>query len=156
MKYKKVIIKQLNEGFRDISTFGSLPFTLLMIIILFFINLSSALIILIGLILIHLTGSLIKLTFYKKRPNKQTYSNFIEKIDAGSFPSIHSARILLIALAIYSLFSSITTGIIITLVLLVGMSRIYLKKHYLIDVIGGYILGFICWYLTGIIIKIIF
>ena len=153
MKYKKIMLKEINQYVRDITSLGSLPFTILTIIIFLFIDYKSALIILIGLILIHIIGSFIKIIFYKKRPNKQTYSNILEKIDSGSFPSVHSARALLIALILYPFFSNLVLGIIIALVILVGYSRIHLKKHYIIDVIGGYILGLISWYIANILVQ---
>jgi len=153
MKYKKFIINQINESFRDISALGSFLFVCLVIILLVFINFRSALIILIGLVLIEAVGALIKVVFHKKRPNKQDHSNILEKIEAGSFPSIHSARGLLIGLGVYSLFSSIVMiGFVFLLVILVGISRIYLNKHYVVDVIGGYIFGFISWYLASLLI----
>jgi membrane-associated phospholipid phosphatase len=154
MKYKKFIINQINESFRDVSALGSFLFVCLVIILLVFIDFRSALIVLIGLIMIEAIGALVKVVFHKKRPNKQDHSNILEKIDAGSFPSIHSARALLIGLGVYSLFSSVVMiGFVFLLVILVGISRIYLNKHYIIDVIGGYIFGFISWYITNIFIN---
>lgn len=153
-RYKKIIKKQIDEGFRDITTLGSLPFISSTILILILINFKSALIIFIGLILIEAIGALIKIIFYKKRPNHQSYSNIIEKIDSGSFPSIHSARSILIALAISLLLSSgIIVGFMFLCVFLVGVSRVYLKKHFIVDIIGGYIFGFLSWYITNMFIN---
>jgi membrane-associated phospholipid phosphatase len=148
MKYYNFLKKQFIEVFRDISALGSLMFIILAIIFLIFIDYKSALVVIIGLILIEIIGSLIKLIFNKIRPNKQKFANILEKIDAGSFPSIHSARTLLIGLSIFHLFSSkIVLLFIALIVLLVGISRLVLKKHYVIDVITGYFLGFLVWYL---------
>lgn len=153
MRYNKILLKQFDEAVRDFTTFGSLYFYMLIIIITFLINVKQSLILIIGLILIEFIGSIIKLFFHKTRPNQQAYSNTFEKIDAGSFPSIHAARALITALVLYPLFSSsIVVGIIFTVVLLTGISRILLKKHFIIDVIGGYLFGFICWYIAAIII----
>lgn len=150
MKYTKFILNQINESFRDISALGSFLFVLLIIIILVFVNYRSALIVLTGLVLIEVVGSLIKVVFHKKRPNKQDHSNILEKIEAGSFPSIHSARAILIGLGTYNLFSSgVMMGFIFLCVFLIGISRMYLKKHYVVDIVGGYIFGFIIWYLIN-------
>lgn len=40
----------------------------------------------------------------------------------------------------------------ISLILIVGFSRIYLGVHFLSDVLGGYLLG-ICWLILGIVLT---
>lgn len=94
-------------------------------------------------------GSLIKIFFPKKRPNGQSYSNLIEKIDAGSFPSLHSSRITLVYLSLFS-FSSLTIMklIFIAVIPIVMLSRVQLKKHFWTDIIGGFIIGLIIWWLS--------
>lgn len=42
-------------------------------------------------------GSIIKLCHYKDRPEPQPHSNWREKIDASSFPSIHTSNSLIAA-----------------------------------------------------------
>ena len=153
MKYNKIIKKHLGETFRDLSTLGSFLFVILTAIIFSFIDYKITLIILIGLILIEGLGSLIKILIYKKRPNKENYSNLFEKIDSSSSVSIHSARAILAALSVYHLFSVYISIFIFLFVLLIGISRIYLKKHYLSDVIKGYLFGFIIWYLTNMAVR---
>ena len=84
----------------------------------------------------------------------------IEKIDSSSFPSMHSTRSMILALTIIDLYEKInktnitnlhyTNNIIIliltiTILLSIGLSRIYLKKHYLIDIVAGWILGIIIY-----------
>lgn len=153
MRYESIILKQIDEGFRDITSLGSLMACFILFLILLIVNLKRASILFVGVALIEIVGSIIKLKFHKARPNKQFYSNLIEKIDAGSFPSIHSARALVLGLSLYPLVSSkILIGLIFALVFIVGLSRIYLKKHFITDIIGGYILGFVCWYLVSIIL----
>ena len=94
-------------------------------------------------------GSIIKIVFPKKRPNGQTYTNLIEKIDAGSFPSLHSSRITLVYLSLFS-FASLTLMkiVFISVIPLVMLSRVQLKKHFWSDIIGGFVIGAAIWYLS--------
>ena len=71
-------------------------------------------------------------------PNK----TFIQKYFAGSFPSIHTARITAFSIGIASFYADKMLILILSLtIIVVGYSRIYLKKHYLIDVAAGFIIG---------------
>ncbi len=129
------------EYVRDLTSLGN-P------IILGFVSIISIglnielLYIAIGLIINDIIGMTIKYFFPKTRPNKQSYTTALEKIDAGSFPSIHSSRTSFIFLTLGYLSGDIYTFIVFTLlVLITGYSRIFLKKHFLIDVMAGYVLG---------------
>lgn len=90
--------------------------------------------------------SIIKIFYHKKRPSGQTFSNYIEKIDAGSFPSIHSSRI---TIAYLTLFINSETNAVklvwMLLMVMVMISRVVLKKHFWLDVAGGFVIGFILW-----------
>jgi membrane-associated phospholipid phosphatase len=90
--------------------------------------------------------SLIKIIYPKKRPIAQNYASLIEKIDAGSFPSIHSSRITLTYLTLF--INTENTALKITMIaviLLVMLSRVILKKHFWIDVLGGFSIGLLLW-----------
>ena len=85
-----------------------------------------------------------KLFYHKDRPIPQKRGTFINTISAGSFPSMHTIVATVIAIIVsVSVFSEYGYGsrwIIVTYVLLailVGTSRVKLKKHYRIDVIFG-------------------
>lgn len=87
-------------------------------------------------------GSIIKIVFPKKRPTGQTYSNTMEKIDAGSFPSLHAARITLVYLTLFAYASlPIMKVLFILVIVVVCVSRILLKKHFWTDVAGGITMG---------------
>ncbi len=97
---------------------------------------------LLALLANEIIGTLIKVFFHRKRPDGQVYTNLIEKIDAGSFPSLHSSRITLSYLFIINFTDYLSVKItLIIAVILVLVSRIVLKKHYWSDVIGGAIIG---------------
>ncbi len=107
---------------------------------------------LIALLVNEIVASLIKIIFPKKRPNGQTYKTILEKIDAGSFPSIHASRITLVYLTLFLNTDILLIKIVFLLIIaLVALSRILLKKHYLIDVIGGFCLGIAIWYIAFVL-----
>jgi membrane-associated phospholipid phosphatase len=85
-----------------------------------------------------------KFFFFKERPNKQEYSNWLQKIDASSFPSVHSARAGALALLL-GYFHANAYLLSLFLILAVGVcySRIFLKKHDLTDVFFGALLGLV-------------
>ncbi len=95
-----------------------------------------------------LVNSLLKNLFERERPNV----NRLIEIDGFSFPSGHSmGSMLFYGFLVYLLFRSqqsmqrkIGLGILICIIiLLIGISRIYLGVHYPSDVLAGFIAGFI-------------
>lgn len=142
MSEEKIYIESPKyEFFRDFSGLGN-PLILLLIVYLFFgwkIFIDA----LIGLLFIEIVGNVIKLTFFKSRPNDQKYSNLYEKSLASSFPSLHVARIAYILFLTLNVFSTANIIDAIVIFLLVAYSRIFLKKHFLIDLLGGVLLAFI-------------
>lgn len=103
-----------------------------------------------------LSGYISKLAFSRRRPGAALY---IE--DTFSFPSAHS----IIAAAFFGFIIYVfirearkrERKIIalfggLALVLLIGISRLYLGAHFLSDVFGGYILG-LFWLTIGIVVA---
>ena len=136
--------------FRDITSLGSLY--IYMIIALIFLFLGDYVLFLrfgFGAVFTFLISVIIRLIYFKERPNKQEYSNLFEKIDAGSFPSIHAARASFMFLILNNYFQNILIAIFLLLIaLLVLYSRIYLKKHDIVDVGGGIIIGLVLGFLA--------
>ena len=105
-----------------------------------------------GFVFMYFVLIIVRGLYFKKRPNKQKYNNFIEKIDASSFPSLHAARALFIALIFKDFFNNIYVTIFSLLIVLgVAYSRLYLKRHYLSDIIGGFVLAIITYFLLAFI-----
>lgn len=136
---------KFKEWARDITSLAS-PLLLLLIPFVFLGTTKVFYTLLIALVANEIIASLIKIVFPKKRPDGQTYNSILEKIDAGSFPSIHASRITIVYLTLFSHTESIALQIIfLVIIVLVFLSRILLKKHFWIDVFGGFVLGVLIW-----------
>jgi membrane-associated phospholipid phosphatase len=86
--------------------------------------------------------SFIKLIFFKNRPRAEKYTTVLSKIAASSFPSIHASR--LAVLLGYSINTGIRADILIMLavaVIIVGWTRVVIRKHDWIDVTVGWVFG---------------
>ncbi|MBD3252118.1 phosphatase PAP2 family protein [Candidatus Pacearchaeota archaeon] len=144
-----------NKIFEEITFLGGILFYALFsfyFLILGEIKQFSGLIL--ALIFIYSITFFIRLVYYKSRPKKVPYKNLIEKIDSSSFPSLHAARSTLIVLfLIFAIKLSLIFVLLISVPwLLVLYSRIYLKKHYIVDIFGGIILGVLGLILSFLII----
>jgi membrane-associated phospholipid phosphatase len=128
--------------FKQITELGSLTITLIAIFMAYFLDRTLAINMFIGVVIVTLVSFIIKAIFFKTRPKKQPTNTLVQRLDASSFPSIHSARITILTfwLAIYSV-DIILKIFLICIGVIVAYSRIYLKKHYFVDVIGGIILA---------------
>jgi membrane-associated phospholipid phosphatase len=85
---------------------------------------------------------LIKIVYYKDRPKKQKYTNLIERFESSSFPSLHSMRIAALAVFFSEFIGTLCAAIFLgAIALLVIYSRVRLKRHFVIDVVVGAILG---------------
>jgi len=142
------IKRQKSDFFRDFSALGSLWLYLLAVLIFFmFRNYMLLNKLAIGLVLMQSAVIIIRTFYFKERPNKYPYKSYIERIDASSFPSLHSARITFLAIAFMNYYNEMIFSILLAaLAVIVMYSRIYLKKHDLKDVLAGAILGAIVYF----------
>ncbi len=98
--------------------------------------------------------SVLKFIYPKERPIPLPRKTLYQKYEAGSFPSIHTARIAAVSAFIsfaYPGAATIATGFLATLI--VGYSRIYLQKHYITDVIAGILIGTIMGVGLGVVLA---
>lgn len=141
------------EYVRDVTALGN-PFLLLLVAVLALVSspnfLYYLLLMVIGFFGNETICSTIKYIWHKPRPNGQLYKSGFEKIDAGSFPSIHAARIMFVYSSIgyvhFKMGHLPIVFICLIVIFAVGYSRIFLKKHFLFDVSAGYCFGF-TWFL---------
>jgi undecaprenyl-diphosphatase len=140
-KYGKFLARKHDEYMRDLTSLGN-PLALVLISLAAFGFSRFFWLTILGLVINEGIGSLIKLIFPKTRPNGQKYKNSLEKMDAGSFPSIHSSRIAFTYLMVAANSTELAIKIIFAIfIVIVGYTRTYLKKHFWVDVIFGWIFG---------------
>lgn len=156
MKRIKKPTNHIYEFWRDITTFGGFTFyTIIFVITFLTAQISLFWQLLFGLLFTGFVVVIIRKIYPKQRPAPQTYSNEIEKIDASSFPSWHTARVTYLCLSFSFFFNKTFLSVIfILLTITTAYSRIYLKKHDWIDLLGGFALGLITFaiamYMMGI------
>ena len=139
---KMFLQKQFIDFWRDITSIGSTTiYATIVIMFLLAGKTQIAVKLTIGYVIIYAVAGTIKIIYFKNRPRKEKYNNLLEKIDASSFPSIHSARAILLAAEISRNTNSATTIFLFIIAALICYSRIAIKKHYWIDVVGGVIFG---------------
>lgn len=133
------------EFIEDVTVFGSLSF-LIFLIFLFLIlgEIQLSIWLFLGLVLSFVFIIIIKLFYFKERPEKKQYKNLIEKINASSFPSLHSWRIVMIFVFLSYYYKSFYLFVLLGIItILVFFSRKYLLKHYWVDIIFGALFGLI-------------
>lgn len=141
---------KFNDWSRDFTSLAS-PLILLFVpfIFLFENNIKAFITLLIALAINEIIGSLIKIFFPKTRPNGQKYNTLLEKIDAGSFPSLHSSRITLVYMTLFFYADIFALKIVfLAIIPIVMLSRVNLKKHFWTDIIGGFIIGLLIWWFS--------
>lgn len=147
---KQTLKKHLDTLFRDFTFLGGFLFYFLCFLLALTLKQTKlALILFLGFILIFSVSIIIRLFYFVPRPKKELHRNFIERIDASSFPSIHSARIVFLFLISLNLSVNFLVKVFFFLITVAVLySRIYLKKHYFVDVLVGAIIGIITYLLS--------
>jgi len=127
----------------DFAFAGSVPFFLLVTMWSYFVgNIVLFYRLLYGLIISFVVIIIVKGLHYKDRPRKEEFSTFMEKIVASSFPSVHSLIVTgistLLILSYPYPWVIAMTGI---LAILVYIQRYVSRKHFVIDIIGGFFIA---------------
>lgn len=132
----------LTDLAKDITAFGGLPIYLASTGIMYFINLSLALRMFIALAVCYVVTILIRVIWFRERPKKKEFNNFAEKIDASSFPSLHSMRATVLALFLSQQFiHPMQQAVLAACWLAACYTRIHLEKHHPSDVFAGVAFG---------------
>ena len=146
--------RQKDDFFRDITSLGSVwIFIVLMIFSLIFESYMLFAELALGLAVIYLAIIILRSLFFKERPKKYEYKTLIDRLDAASFPSNHSARTSFLAILFMDYFNNaVISAFLILFAVIVLYSRIYLKKHDFKDVLGGVVLGVLVYYGLAIVL----
>ncbi len=144
----------LKEVIEDTSALGGIAVFLAAMILAFFTgNKILSLKLFVALILCYVVVMGIRIFYFKQRPDRQEYKTFLGRLDASSFPSLHSARISALAATLFFFFQSIAIKTALAVAIpIVAYTRIWLKRHYLIDAVVGVVIGVI----IGLAIQILF
>ncbi len=136
----RLVKKSLMLLARDVTSLGSFCCSMIILILLLILTPRLAFQYGVSLVLVMLIILLIRSVYYKPRPEPHAYHAWWERLDAASFPSMHAARTaLLIPLALQ--YSSLLGLVAIVVTLLIGWSRVFLKKHDVLDVTAGILIG---------------
>ena len=153
MGFLKPYQKYQSQLFRDLTSLGSLVFFILVgIFVLSFQEYLLFWRLVFGGIFTLIATVLIRMFYFKNRPKKQQHDNFVERIDASSFPSLHTGRTIFLALLLINYFNNTYVTLFLTIFsLLIAYSRIHLQKHDWYDLFGGLVLGIITYLLANLL-----
>jgi membrane-associated phospholipid phosphatase len=94
----------------------------------------------IGYILSVLVTSIVKYAVRRRRPEGE-WGALYRKTDPHSFPSGHASRTVTLSLIVLARDLTLAGVLLLAWSVLVGVSRIAMGVHYLLDVLAGYLLG---------------
>lgn len=96
----------------------------------------------IALGLCFLVTIIVRAFYFQERPMKQEFKSGLEKLDAASFPSLHSMRGAVLATLLGMFFSNVMLGVLFALcALAIACARVAQKRHFARDVVAGLVLG---------------
>ncbi|MBN2094503.1 MAG: phosphatase PAP2 family protein [Candidatus Aenigmarchaeota archaeon] len=143
MKWMRHLDHYVNEILEQVTSFGGMFFHLFLICFMFALGeIILSLQLFASFILTYAVTLVLRLAHFRDRPKKLAYSNIIEKVEASSFPSLHSMRVSAIFCLFYLFYGpGLVSLIFLGTALAVFLSRHWLKKHHPSDILAGAILG---------------
>lgn len=139
--------KLIQEIEKDVSSLGSLAVQGSFIVGLAFLNPAPAFKLAMGIVAVTAIGVAVKILWKTKRPDHETIAQseagqpIADRIDASSFPSIHSARVSVMAILLSDIGNAGFDAFLWFVAIAVMISRVALQKHRVVDCIAGAILG---------------
>jgi membrane-associated phospholipid phosphatase len=137
--------KHLDILLSDLSALGGIYFTGLMLVI--FLALGNTVVagqIFWAIVLSYGAAGLIRAFYFKPRPKREEHHSWIEQIDASAFPSVHAIRATLLYAILAVLYKNLAVSIVLAIIAIaVCTSRVLIRKHDIVDVVSGVIIGVI-------------
>jgi membrane-associated phospholipid phosphatase len=140
------------ENIRDFTSLGN-PLLLAVLSLILLGPLHLWVIYVAFLIAQEIFATALKLLLFRDRPKKESYSNILEKVDAGAFPSIHSARACFTSLVLAFFSAGDLRYALLILPFIVGYTRMKLGKHKLVDVFAGLVIGALFFTLFWVLMR---
>jgi len=131
------------EFLQDLKALAGVPLFFVVIVISYVVGRPVfALQLFVGLVLAYVLTFGIRTFYFRVRPDKEKYSNYLQRINASSFPSMHAMRASVFATLLVLFFQNSLLSVLFVLCALgVGVSRVLTKRHHASDVIVGWIFG---------------
>ena len=144
------------EVIQDAKGLAGLPFFVVLVIATFLLGLLAlSAQLLVALVLATGLTILIRTFYFERRPDRQSYKNFFEKIDASSFPSLHAMRAAVLATLLAAYFANLWLTILFwACAIVVALARVLLKRHFVKDVIVGLIAGVLIAYFSVYLVNL--
>lgn len=145
------------ENIYDISSLGGNP-VYISVAVLFWlfghVNVTYRLAV--ALILCYAVTTFFRLAIFRERPQKQKFKNVLERIDASSFPSLHSMRAAVWALSAAVFFNQPFVWILAAITALsVAAARVLQKRHHLTDAMAGLIAGSAIAFVSPLVFSLV-
>ncbi|GEM_PF-6813012 len=132
-----------------ISFYGSTPFHLLLGLLLFSLDKTLGASLLLGFLLSLVLIVLIRLFYFRRRPESQAADTLYEKLRAASFPSGHVTRAFVISLLLASFLDNFMASFLFFFLALgVAVGRYLLRRHDFVDIIGGICTAVVVYFLV--------
>jgi undecaprenyl-diphosphatase len=146
--YQKELLQDL-KGMSGVPVFG------LIIIVSFLLGEKSlAAQLFAGIVIAYAVTILIRVLYFRQRPDMEKYHSFIQKIDASSFPSLHSMRAGVLGTVLALHFSNpLLSALFVLCSVAVAASRVLLKRHFVSDVVAGLVIGVIIGFAVARLIS---
>lgn len=140
----------IKEIIEDITSLGGMTIYCVVVLFSLFVDSIVGFKLILMLIIAYIITGVIKSFYKKERPKEESYKNIIEKLHSRSFPSLHTMRATMLGITFANILNERLAIILsVLLILIVGWTRMILKKHYFTDVLGGIIFGIIIFLIVN-------
>ena len=134
-------MKPFLQFLTDLSALGGLPVYGVLTLFALLTDTALATRLVIAFVVAVGISALIRIVYFKQRPQRRQFRNVIERIDASSFSSLHTMRATILAVLLSQ--SQLMLSVFLVVAGGVAFARFKLKQHDAADVMCGYIIGFV-------------